>query len=74
MSKKLWTEHKLSDHQLTRLSQMVNGRRHRHGVALLALVNKGLARENEEWTYYGDSHVATPAGAAALAQARKEGW
>jgi hypothetical protein len=64
-----WTQHKLNDGQLIRLSQLANGRPNNAGMAMVALVNKGLAINKGR----GRAEV-TEAGREALAQARKEGW
>lgn len=45
MSRKTWTEHKLTEAQLRRLAQMYGGLPHLHGVALAALERKGLVME-----------------------------
>lgn len=71
---KTYTEHYgLTDPMLKRLSAICNERTHGHGVSLIALEDRGLVVERENSTY-PVTHEATPAGHAALAQARREGW
>ncbi len=64
-----YTEHKLTDAMLQRLSKTCHGRR-AGGMSMVALEARGLIK-------MGDLHqrwVATEAGIAALKQARREGW
>lgn len=62
-----YTQHKLTDAMLKRLSAICNGRQV-GGMSCLALETRGLIhREVRCWH-------ATHAGFAALAQARAEGW
>ena len=65
-----YTEHKLTDAQLRRLSALVNQTKGAAtaGTAGLALLRKGLAT-GEHYPI-----AATEAGRAALARARLEGW
>ena len=66
-----YTEHKLTEHQLKFLSQIVNGRqRNFFQPTLDVLESRGLIAKNYT---YGD-YYHTPEGWDALAQARKEGW
>ena len=84
-----YTEHKLTDAQLRRLSAIVNNTNGmaQAGTAGNALIRKGLVRElwreevrslYEEGPSYirrvFDGREATDAGREALAQARREGW
>ena len=78
-----WTEHKLTTPQLRILSGIVNGRKHKHGMPLVALLNKRMAIElvEERPRPYGlpsafvvVGYEATEAGVQALKQARAEGW
>ncbi len=80
-----WTQHKLTDAQLGRLSELSKGRGHHHGVALDALVRKGLAQElpSDEHQYFKPkkwvpgmrrTHKITSEGQAALDLARMRGW
>lgn len=69
-----YTQHKLTDHQLQRLSAVVNGREPRYGMAFVALVNKGLIAEWFDDDMGRNVHEACDEGREALAQARKEGW
>lgn len=69
-----FTKHRLSDAALIRLSQIVNERAsHGHGVALDALVRRGLV-ERIPGASYPRTHRATDAGREALAEARAAGW
>ena len=55
---KTYTQHKLTNAQLVRLSPIVKGRPHKHGVALEALIRKGLVIENESVKYvYATDHI-----------------
>jgi hypothetical protein len=65
-----YTQYKLTDAQLRRLSALVNETRGAAtaGMAGKALLAKGLA-EGKYWP-----ECATAAGRAALQQARREGW
>jgi len=68
---KYYTEHKLTDHQLRFLSQVVNGRVRSHfRPTWEALRKRGLVYQHYT---YGD-WLATDRGKAALSQARREGW
>jgi hypothetical protein len=71
-----YTKHKLTDPQLKRLSQLVNcAPAHGHGVALDALVRKGLACRSVNPDHkYPKTHNATVDGVAALNEARRAGW
>jgi hypothetical protein len=72
-----YTQHRLSDPALRRLSAICKGRKHGHGMALLGLENKGLveARPLIDGSKPGTvRYVATEAGRQALGQARREGW
>ena len=74
-----YTTHKLNDHQLTRLSAIINNRPHRHGMSLVALINRGLVVERPRDTWrrgrdFSNSCDPTPAGCDALVAARAEGW
>ncbi len=79
---KTYTQHKLTDAQLIRLSQMVNGRPHKYGMALVALVNKKLVDEtiNFDLNAYGfKRHTSTTysindEGREAFRAARAGGW
>ena len=73
---KLYTEHKLTDAQLRRLSALVNDTKGAAtaGMAGAALVNKGLALGSRSGGALGWPTAPTDAGRAALAQARREGW
>ena len=74
---KTYTEHKLTDAQLRRLSVICNDAKGaRAGMARVALERKGLVTEiKQEGTPYNwTKTVATDAGRAALTQARREGW
>lgn len=70
---KTYTEHKLTDAQLRRLSAIVNATKGaaKHGVAGDALKRKGLVVETAN---HYDAIEATEAGRAALAHARRAGW
>jgi len=66
-----YTSHKLSEHQLKFLSQIVNGRqRNVFQPTLDVLEKRGLIAKHYT---FGD-YYATDAGSEALSQARKEGW
>jgi hypothetical protein len=73
-----YTEYKLTNHQLERLSPIVKGRPHKHGMALRALENKKLVTSTKVLRFmsrnYNYAYKATEAGIKALADARKEGW
>lgn len=76
-----YTEHKLTDAQLTRLSQICNRKPNHCGVALISLENKGLVVELSEPQVFVTSrwpnqrtHRPTDAGRTALEQARAAGW
>jgi len=73
-----YTEHKLTDAQLIRLSQIVNDRPNGFGVALQALERKGLVVRKTDYAprKYGKScfYEPTAAGTKALFIARLEGW
>jgi hypothetical protein len=70
-----YTRYKLSHAQLKRLSQLVNEQAHGHGVALDALVRKGLACRSANPDHkYPKTHNATVDGVSALREARREGW
>jgi hypothetical protein len=72
---KTYTAHALTDAQLRRLSQLSKGGPHGHGVALDALVRKGLAiRSANPEHKYPKTHNATVDGVAALGEARRAGW
>ena len=72
---KTYTKHKLTDPQLRRLSELVNGGAHHHGVALDALVRKGLACKSVNPDHkYPKTHNPTVDGVAALNEARRAGW
>lgn len=68
-----YTEHKLTDAQLRRLSAIVNATQGaaKHGMAGDALKRKGLVVETSN---HYDAVEATDAGRAALTKARREGW
>ena len=66
---KTYTEHKLTDHQLRRLSALVHNRTPKYGVAMDALIRKGLVYIN----IHGD-HQVNGNGCIAFDQARREGW
>lgn len=78
--KKTYTQHKLTDAQLVRLSQVVNNRCTHTGMPMCALERKGLVVWNAQpfpkvrksGIHYCVS--ATQEGIEALAQARREGW
>jgi len=71
---KPFTNYKLTNAQCKRLCQLQNERKeHLHGVALEALVRKGLAIRVMGWKY-PKTHRITTAGAMAFADARREGW
>lgn len=70
-----YTEHKLTDAQLRRLSVIVNNAKGaRAGMAAIALERKGLIGYSEIAVQGRRLIEATDAGIAALAQARAEGW
>jgi len=76
-----YTEHKLTDAMLRRLSPIVNGRKHNHGLALRALVYRELVSCGEprlnsfgEHSWWVGPYTATDAGREALLRARVEGW
>lgn len=68
MRKQLYTEHKLTDQQLVRLSQIVNKRQRLYGMSLVALERKGLVESRE------NKFFATDSGVKALEIARNQGW
>lgn len=67
---KTYTEHKLTDPMLQRLSKICKGKRC-GGISMLALEARGLAVEITEPNY---QWVPTDLGREALADARREGW
>lgn len=70
-----YTEHKLTDAQLRRLSTIVNGSKGaRCGVAGIALERKGLVVGMGDRRIATEAVAATDAGRAALVAARREGW
>lgn len=71
-----YTEHKLTDAQLRRLSAVVNQTpgAAKHGVAGAALKRKGLVTDVADFAFGCNDRIATDAGRAALEQARQEGW
>lgn len=77
---KTYTRFKLTDAQCKRLSQMYHGRPHLHGVALDALVRKGLAEPIPDHEFDGHTygkvpdHRLTADGRLAYEWARAEGW
>ena len=68
-----YTEHKLTEAQCKRLSQIYNLRPHLHGVALDALKRKGLVVVDPDG-HYPKTCFLTAEGKAAFKQARQEGW
>lgn len=81
MTRRTWTEHKLTDAQLRRLSAICkpDGGGPKHGMARLALERKGLVIAVDHGSgflpvYKRWQYVATDAGRKALEQARREGW
>lgn len=70
-----YTSFKLTDPQLRRLSQMSHGRPHGHGVALQALLRKGLVDRHGSLDHeFGEDYSINQAGFDALIDARWEGW
>ncbi len=69
MMAKTYTEYKLTEAQLKRLSQVVNHREPNYGTAMQALIRKNLVYENEQGKIQANGN-----GVMALDQARKEGW
>ncbi len=67
-----YTDHKLTDSMLKRLSTIVHGRPHLHGNALAALERRALVEQIG--VKYQHSYKATAAGKEALCAARREGW
>jgi len=69
-TRKLFTEHKLSESQLRMLSQIVHNRqRNVFGPTMDVLLNHDLIAKLN-----ADSIIATEKGVDALAAARREGW
>lgn len=66
---KAYTDRNLTDPQLCRLSQVVNGRPNNWGMAFTALESKGLV-----WRDSDGRAQATQAGRNVLVTARREGW
>lgn len=72
-----YTSHKLSEHQLKFLSQIVNGRQRNFFQPTLDVLEKrGLIAKHSvaSWRHTFGDYYATDAGSEALTQARKEGW
>jgi len=67
-----YTQHKLSDAMLQRLSRASKGKRV-GGISVPALVDRGLLFDAEAGERRA-SYQITDAGRDALAQARREGW
>jgi hypothetical protein len=69
-----YTQHKLTDAQLRRLSALVNETKGAAtaGMAGQALIRKGLAVDSGRYAQYPVG--VTDEGRAALQQARREGW
>lgn len=74
MGSKTYTQHKLTDPMLQRLSEASKpGGTFRGGVSMVSLEERGLVRVGA--LYHSQRRkVATEAGRQALAQARAEGW
>lgn len=66
---KTYTEYKLTDCQLQRLSALVHHRTPKYGMAMEALIRKKLVYINP----HGD-HQVNGNGCIAFEQARREGW
>ena len=72
-----YTEHNLTSPQCKRLNQLINGKLRLHGMALVALVRKGLVHEAQfDIGEYHPKYVYTlsDTGREAYRQARREGW
>lgn len=66
-----YTDFKLTDAMLQRLSKICNGRP-AGGMSTRALRDRGLVETDESFGYPTDR--PTPMGEKALADARREGW
>lgn len=66
---KTYTEYKLTDSQLRRLSALYHNRKPKTGVAMLALIRKNLAYVNAHNEYQINGN-----GCMAFKKARAEGW
>ncbi len=78
---KTYTQHKLTNAQCKRLNQLVNGNLRWHGMALVALVRKGLVTElfkppftPDNGYHWINGYELSDTGRAAYEQARREGW
>jgi hypothetical protein len=70
---KTYTEHKLTDAMLQRLSKLSRGRQC-GGVSTFALESRGLLFDQNAGVRYAPEWMVTEAGRNALIKARREGW